>query len=436
MASNACFATFAAAEDLLIIHYYGMEILTMAKKILISALLVKADKMDVEEFLRATFTSKKLVILAPCYGGNAFSLEDISFEDLEEILVFKPPSEPAPIVGSHNLEEYNTLRLAHNSANGEGRASSLENLRDFAFKAVMENLAASIHKEFASYFDPVQKQQLLLLGNRKVYSTEKAKIQKYQQNRNKEEAARKKGEARAALPSTSTKQPAKDQILPPNTEVPLRSSSAKPKQKDNSNTKISRKSESAGKRKVSKEVNYREESGESSSSVEYPREGKHTDDESEGRVSISGNRTPIFLQQQELFPAFMTASSTAPLTPESLPNYQPRISKHKKRASKHATRSESPSGDKYNAKPSSTREKNKLEKKKSSTHSKKSSKKLAKKSRKLSSSSSSSVSCSDSEQSQTDQVSISFYFYSLFPILLLIHNLLLNPGSHKYLIKL
>ena len=91
----------------------------------------------------------------------------------------------------------------------------------------------------------------------------------------------------------------------------LRSLSAKPRQKDNSNTKSSRKSESVGKRKVSKEVNYREESGESSSSVEYPREGKHTDDESEGRVSISGNRTPIFLQQQELFPAFMTASSTS-----------------------------------------------------------------------------------------------------------------------------
>jgi len=41
---------------------------------------------------------------------------------------------------------------------------------------VIENLSTSIHKEFASYFDPVQKQQLLLLGNRKVYPTEKAKI--------------------------------------------------------------------------------------------------------------------------------------------------------------------------------------------------------------------------------------------------------------------
>ena len=413
MASNACFATVAAADDLLLIHYYGTEILTMAKKITISSLLVKADKVDVEEFLRTTFTSKKQMILAPCYCGNAFSLEDISFEDLEEICTFKPPGESAPIVGTHNLDAYNSLRMAHNNANGDERASSLDNIRDFAFKTVIENLAASIHKEFASYFDPVQKQQLLLLGNRKVYSTDKAKIQKYQQNKNKEEAARKKSEARAALPSTSTKQPAKDQILPRNSDASIRGSSAQSKEKDKSNEKTLKEPGSGEKRKVNKDVNYREESGESSSSAEFPVEGKHTDEDSEGKDSNAGTRTPIFVNQQEPFPAFMFASATAPLTFGNLPDYQPRIPKHKKRVPKHAARSGSPSGDNYSSKPSSTKEKNKLEKKKSSKHGTKSSKKLAKKSKKQSSSSSASPSSSDSEQSQTDQVSISFYSYIL-----------------------
>ena len=49
-----------------------------------------------------------------------------------------------------------------------------------------------------------------------------------------------------------------------------------------------------------KEVNYKETSGDSTSSVEYPVEGRHTDDESEDKVSDSGNRMPIFVQQDIL----------------------------------------------------------------------------------------------------------------------------------------
>ena len=58
MASNLCFATFAAAEQVPILHYYGLEVFAMAKKVLISALLLKADRVDVEEFLKDTFPRK------------------------------------------------------------------------------------------------------------------------------------------------------------------------------------------------------------------------------------------------------------------------------------------------------------------------------------------------------------------------------------------
>ena len=51
MASNACYAAFAASEDVPILHYYGFEVLALAKRIMISQLLLKADKLDVEEFL-------------------------------------------------------------------------------------------------------------------------------------------------------------------------------------------------------------------------------------------------------------------------------------------------------------------------------------------------------------------------------------------------
>ena len=132
MASNACYATFAAAEEVPILHYYGFEVLALAKRIMISQLLLKADKLDVEEFLKGTFTNKKQVILAPYYGGESFSLDDIPFDQLEQICLFKPTSEPSPIVGYHNHDAFNSLRVhyANACANGDGerKAAALEKM--------------------------------------------------------------------------------------------------------------------------------------------------------------------------------------------------------------------------------------------------------------------------------------------------------------------
>ena len=163
--------------------------------------------MDVEEFLKNTFKSKKQIILAPYYGGTSYSLEDIPFEALEQICVFKPSSEPAPIVASHNEEEYNVRRLSYVTASPEEKPSALNDFRTFVQTAVLENLAASIHKEFACYYNPIEKQQLLLLGNRKVYSTNKQKIQRFEQSKKKDEITKKRSEARAALQSLLSKPP-------------------------------------------------------------------------------------------------------------------------------------------------------------------------------------------------------------------------------------
>ena len=210
MASNACFSIFAATEEVPIIHYYGMEVLTMAKKIMISALLHKVNKVDVEEFLKETFKSKKQIVLAPYYGGKSYTLDDIPFEALEELCIVKPSSEPCPIVSDHNEDEYNVRRMAYAHANPDEKPSELENIRTFVQTAVLENLSASVHKEFVSYFHPVQKQQLLLLGNRKIYSTNKQKILKFEQSQKKDEATKKKSEATAAPPASSqnSKKPA------------------------------------------------------------------------------------------------------------------------------------------------------------------------------------------------------------------------------------
>jgi len=150
MASNSCFSAFAATEETPILHYYGFEILVLAKRVLISSLLLKADKVDVEDFLKNTFSSKKQIILAPYYGTTVFSLEDIPFEALEQLCVVKPSNEPCPIVSTHNEEEYNLRRIAYVNANADEKPAALNSVRNFVHVAVLENLSASIHKEFAS----------------------------------------------------------------------------------------------------------------------------------------------------------------------------------------------------------------------------------------------------------------------------------------------
>jgi len=139
------FSAFAAIEQDQILHFYGLEVLTMAKRVSISNLLLRVDKVDVEDFLKATFINKRQVILAPYHGGSSFSLNDISFEALEEICVYKPSSEPSPIVATHNEEEYNVKRLSFVTAGPDDKTSALNNFRDFVFTAVLENIAANIH---------------------------------------------------------------------------------------------------------------------------------------------------------------------------------------------------------------------------------------------------------------------------------------------------
>ena len=59
MASNACITTFAVAEEVQMTHSYRLKTLTLATEIMISSLLVKADKMDVVKVLKDTLASSK-----------------------------------------------------------------------------------------------------------------------------------------------------------------------------------------------------------------------------------------------------------------------------------------------------------------------------------------------------------------------------------------
>ena len=180
-------------------------------------------------------------------------MNDISYQELEDLSIFKPSCEPQAIIGSHNADEYNSHRIAYVNAPSDEKSSALDSLRDFIHNAVLENLSASIHKEFASYHHPIQNQRLLLLGNRKIYTTNKTKIQQFELAKKKDDAAKKKAEARAALPSTSSKNASKSKDVPPAVaNSPLKSDPIAPIL---STSKDAPTANSEGKKRSKKEVN-------------------------------------------------------------------------------------------------------------------------------------------------------------------------------------
>ena len=71
MASNACFTASSAAAPVPILHCYGLEDYTMAKRYSFQLCFSRDIKWDVEEFLKDTFPRKKQIILAPYHGGNS-----------------------------------------------------------------------------------------------------------------------------------------------------------------------------------------------------------------------------------------------------------------------------------------------------------------------------------------------------------------------------
>ena len=183
MGSDDLAAAFSALEEVPILHYYGHDIVTLARRFNVQHFGQTFSKMDIEECLKQSFTSNKQLILWPFHDGNpGLSLDEMPFELLDSVVLFKPSVETSAIVGPHNRDEYEAMKNQYLTGTVDERPANLMHIKDFILPAVLENLAANIHKGFASYFSPDVNLQLLLLDNRNVYSTDKVKIKQVESN--------------------------------------------------------------------------------------------------------------------------------------------------------------------------------------------------------------------------------------------------------------
>ena len=174
MDSNDCNASFTALPSSPILHYWGIEVVTPAKRFSVASFLQQHSKTDVLEFLQATFPDKRQIILIPSGNGDNSSLDSYSFEVLDQIVHFKPQVESASIIHEGNRQAYDSLRGDFLAANDAERPSFLILIKDFVHQELFENISSNIHKGFASW-TAADVGPLLLLNNRKVYSTDQSK---------------------------------------------------------------------------------------------------------------------------------------------------------------------------------------------------------------------------------------------------------------------
>ena len=196
MASQDCTAVILAMEDHPILHFSGKEVVAQAKMVKTSTLLGTFDPVDIHEALQAMFTNNDQLFLMPVKGGNALSLANYSFEELEQILAFKPQCERTHIISDERRQAYESLKASYlASTTAFEKENDLDCLKTLAKSEILEQISNNNLKGFVSYKDSSGK-QLLLLENRKVFTADQQKV-------NAAAARLAKAAQRAALPPTS-----------------------------------------------------------------------------------------------------------------------------------------------------------------------------------------------------------------------------------------
>ena len=197
MASSDCTAVLLALDEHSILHYSGKEVVTQARMAKSSQLLGPFKPSDINETLQTMFPNKNQLFLMPVKGGNALSLEDYTFEQLESILAFKPQCERTFIISDEARALYESLRTSFLASTSDAdKKTHLDSLKSLVRSETFEQISNNNLKGFVFYVNS-DGEQVLLLENRKVFTADQQKV-------NAAAARLAKAAQRAALPSTAS----------------------------------------------------------------------------------------------------------------------------------------------------------------------------------------------------------------------------------------
>ena len=284
MASSDITALFFDQEEIPMALLFGPETIVPGRRCAISSLGGNFDRVQALEALRTLFPSNLQVIVWKSTSNEPISLESMTFEEMETAVAFKARGEACNIAGESQLE-YDNLKAQYLSAINESeRVGVLQAMKNLLHTAVLQNLAANALKSFETFTDTSTELAMCLLDFRKLFTTDQSKVQPIQNRINR-------AIARAALPRVQddAKPSAKSSDDAKLSEDPV------PAQASAKNANPDRAPSGRLRKKITEpSSSSSSEDPASSSEVEYPVAGCHTDTEQENLSD--GLSTPIVIR--------------------------------------------------------------------------------------------------------------------------------------------
>ena len=182
MSQISCESVIMSFPELAMLHFRGKDLVVSGKVLTISELLSKVNYVELKDYLLAVYPSKDQLFLVPSTEVD-LPLSLMSIEQIESVIFKKQSNEVRTIVAGEFRLDYDTLKASFLSAEVEDQSGLENQIRDFAHRHVIEAIAANALKKFGTYTEAETKRPLLLLDNRKVFTTDKTRV-KAAANRN------------------------------------------------------------------------------------------------------------------------------------------------------------------------------------------------------------------------------------------------------------
>ena len=189
-------------DSTIIPNYEGHTVVQC--KIMDFSVLKSFDAKQVFETLTTYFIDSDMLVIAHSDSPQPIPMHQMTLEALDAAMQSRLRSEPQPLLGDEHKNVYDDLK-AMVEAGDDSSPQAMVELLQLCFRSVLEAISCASIKKGALYTNPFTQKPILLLGNRGLFITDKARVNAALGREKKA----KKAAAKAAKAATSGK-PKKD----------------------------------------------------------------------------------------------------------------------------------------------------------------------------------------------------------------------------------
>ena len=133
------------------------------------------NKDELVSALQDIISAEDMVVIAPSDSPQPVPIHQMTVESLCLALTTKKGSEVSALVSDESMNAFNNIK-ARIDRDDQHSPEAVVDLQKLAFSLTLEAVVTRVVKKSALYHNPFTQKPILLLGNRGLYFTDKAKI--------------------------------------------------------------------------------------------------------------------------------------------------------------------------------------------------------------------------------------------------------------------